>query len=171
MPFVLLPLLLCLVLGGCKKEEAPLFRRDHTRRTHSGDEALERIARDARERLPLFLKHLQHPLRGEEGFSVKYPFAADPGSGFLREYLWLGDIVFREGVYYGRILNRPYHIGALEAGMEVPFSFDDIADWMYVKKGAIIGGFSIKYLIEAIPPLDREEGLNRILELFEAPPE
>jgi uncharacterized protein YegJ (DUF2314 family) len=171
MPFVLLPLLLCLALGGCKKEEAPLFRREHTRRTHFGDEALERIARDARERLPLFLEHLRHPRKGEGQFSVKYPFAADSGSGFFREYLWLGDIVLRRGVYYGKILNRPYHTGGLETGMEVPFSLEGIADWMYMKNGKISGGLSIKYLIEEIPPLDREEELNRILALFETLPE
>ncbi|MDR1058843.1 MAG: DUF2314 domain-containing protein [Treponema sp.] len=169
MPVVLLPLLLCLTLGGCKKDEPPLFQTERTRQAPPGDEALERAAGEARKSLPCFLRHLQHPLRGEEGFSVKYPFAADPGSGFLREYLWLGDIVFREGVYYGKILNRPYHIREIEAGMEVPFSFDDIADWMFLRKGKIIGGLSIRRLIEDIPPLDREEELNRILDLFETP--
>jgi uncharacterized protein YegJ (DUF2314 family) len=171
MPVVLLPLLFCLLLGGCKKEEPPLFRTEQTRPVPSGDEALEGIAQDAREGLPLFLEHLRHPRKGEGQFSVKYPFTADSGSGFSREYLWLGDIVLRKGVYYGKILNRPYHIEGLEAGMEVPFSLEGLADWMYVKEGAIAGGLSIKYLIEKIPPLDREEELNRILALLEAPPE
>jgi uncharacterized protein YegJ (DUF2314 family) len=170
MPWVLF-LLLSLFPGGCKKTEPPLFRREYTRRAPSGDAALEGIAREARRTLPLFWDRFRHPHRGEEQFSVKYPFAADPESGFSREYLWLGNIVFREGVYYGTVLNRPYHIRGLEAGMEVPFSFDDITDWMYRENGRIKGGRSVKYLIEEIPPLDREEELNRILPLFDGPPE
>jgi uncharacterized protein YegJ (DUF2314 family) len=106
--------------------------------------------------MPSFLRKLQNPGPGEANFMVKCPFPADEGSGFRFEEIWLRDISFAGGVYSGALANQPYYVGPLKTGGRVSFAIDDISDWMYTKDGRIVGGLSIKYLIEGIPELDRD---------------
>jgi uncharacterized protein YegJ (DUF2314 family) len=161
-------LFFCVFLFSCTKEppaEAalagdPVFYASQT------DEALREIGRRARETLPVFIRKLQSPGKDERDFRIKYPFAADPGSGISYEHLWLGDISFKDGLYYGTILNQPYHVTGLKAGDLTAFSMDTISDWMYTRGDAIVGGLSAKYLIERIPELDRDADISAYYRRF-----
>jgi uncharacterized protein YegJ (DUF2314 family) len=145
-----------------------------------GDPRLFDIAFKARETLPRFIWRLQHPARGERGFSVKYPLEVqgetETGGDLRWEYLWLGDIDFKNGIYYGRLLNQPRHINSVKAGDIIPFAMDDITDWMFFREDKIIGGLSIKYLAEKElnetespeTPAPADE-LVRLLEMFGSP--
>ena len=86
------------------------------------DEELMRIAQNAQDTLPLFFRHLLRPAEGEGGFRLKYPFRADRDSGFGMEQLWLSDIRFKDGVYYGVLANTPFYIAAMKKGDTVAFS-------------------------------------------------
>ena len=132
----------------------------------SGDPVLDEIALEARAAISDFIRHMRNPQKGEEQFRIKYPFPADSGSGIDKEYIWLSGITFKNGRYYGCVANRPYYISGIKEGSEAAFSMDDIADWMYLRNGKIVGGRSIKYLIEKIPPLDRDEEMERVLSSF-----
>ncbi|MDR0388530.1 MAG: DUF2314 domain-containing protein [Spirochaetaceae bacterium] len=131
------------------------------------DPVLRAIAVGARGSFGEFTRRLRRPAEDEYNFQVKYPFAADPDSGYVYEYLWLKDIEFTDGKFSGVLANGPLHVRDLVVGGRVEFLPDDIADWMYMKRGRIRGGDSIKYLIEKIPPANREEALERYLGLFE----
>ena len=143
------------------------------------DPQLFDIALKARETLPRFIWRLQHPARGERGFSVKYPLEAkgemETGGDLQWEHFWLGGIDFKNGVYYGRLLNQPQYINGVKAGDIIPFSIDDITDWMFFREDKIIGGLSIKYLAER--ELTKAESLEtpaaddlvRLLEMFDSP--
>jgi uncharacterized protein YegJ (DUF2314 family) len=52
------------------------------------------------------------------------------------------------------------------------FSIEKISDWMYLKDGRIVGGESIKYLIERISETERDAELIAFYQLFgpAAPP-
>jgi uncharacterized protein YegJ (DUF2314 family) len=158
-----MPVLLIFSCRAGKKAE----NYDRIQRVEADDPVLEAIAEEARKTLPRFIRTMRNPQKGEKQFRIKCPFEADRGSGFGREYLWLADIRFENGNYYGAVASRPYYIRRLAPGSRTAFSMDDIADWMYVKDGKIAGGLSIKYLIEKIPPLDRDAELNSLLEFFE----
>jgi len=138
-----------------------------TVRSSSGDPILDEIAFEARGAISVFIRHMRNPQKGEEQFRIKYPFQADSGSGIDKEYLWLSDVTFKHGKYSALVANRPYYTSGLEPGDEVFIMMDDIADWMFLRDGKIIGGRSIKYLIEKIPPIDRDEEMERLLRLFE----
>ncbi|MDR1586523.1 MAG: DUF2314 domain-containing protein, partial [Treponema sp.] len=140
---------------------------DPTLHLNQDDEALDRIARNARDTLPVFFRRLLRPAKGESNFRIKYPFKTDPGSGFDTEQLWLSGIDFRGGVYYGVLSNTPYYIASMKRGDTLPFSADEITDWMYTKDGKIIGGLSIKYLLEQIPEHERSREQRALLEMFE----
>ena len=134
--------------------------REYIIQAQRDEEALERISKIAQDTFTLFIRHLQRPGRGEDMFRVKYPFPADRESGFSVEHLWLKDIRFIDGRYYGVVTNQPFYISAIKAGDQVPFQADEISDWMYRKDGYIIGGLSIRYFISGIPELDRDEVLS-----------
>jgi uncharacterized protein YegJ (DUF2314 family) len=152
---LLIPGLLLFSCGSGGPAE-PAGVRDPVLYAGQSDEALKEISRRARETLPVFIRKLQNPAEDEGNFRIKYPFASDPGSGFGHEHLWLGNITFKDGRYYGTILNKPYYIAGFSAGDLTAFDIDSISDWMYTKGNAILGGLSTKYLIERIPELDRD---------------
>jgi uncharacterized protein YegJ (DUF2314 family) len=116
---------------------------------------LTQITRQARETLPEFIEKFNNPGADEGNFQVKYPFAADQESGFSYEHIWLRDIRAEAGVYYGTISNWPCYCSGLALDTEVPFLIENISDWMYTRGEEIIGGRSIKFLIEGIPDSDR----------------
>jgi uncharacterized protein YegJ (DUF2314 family) len=120
------------------------------------NEEFNQITVHARETLPEFIEKLKAPGTDEGNFQVKYPFAADPKSGFLYEHIWLRDIRIEGGLYYGTVTNQPAYCGNLTLGMDAPFLIDHISDWMYTRGEKIIGGRSIKFLIERIPDLERD---------------
>jgi uncharacterized protein YegJ (DUF2314 family) len=113
------------------------------------------------------MEKLQNPEPGEEHFLVKYPFNADPGSGFSYEQLWLEHITIEDDGYYGSIANAPYYISRFNLKDRVLFDPAAVSDWMYYKNGKIIGGGSIKYLIEQIPEPHWESDLRRYYEMLE----
>jgi uncharacterized protein YegJ (DUF2314 family) len=135
--------------------------------TEENDPVLRAIALSARESLSEFTRKLQNPSDGEYNFQVKYPFACDPDSGYAYEHLWLRDIEFRDGKFLGTLANSPFYVQNLSLGGRVEFFLDDISDWMYMKQDRIQGGKSIKYLIEKIPPAERDERMRQYLEFFE----
>ncbi|MDR2536520.1 MAG: DUF2314 domain-containing protein [Treponema sp.] len=157
-------ILLVLLLSSCTKP-APIT--DVTLHRSQSDEILQEISRQAQETFSVFLDKLHNPEPGEEDFMVKYPFEADPGSGFSHEHVWLGDIVIEHESYYGFITNTPYYIANLSLGDRVSFDISAISDWMYRKNNKIIGGRSIKYLIEQTPQPDWEPEVRKYYEQFE----
>jgi uncharacterized protein YegJ (DUF2314 family) len=162
---LLFPALLLFSCGESVPSESAA-QREPVLYADQADEALREIRRQAQETLPVFIRKLQTPTRDEKNFRIKYPFPSDPGSGFSSEHLWLGNITFKDGQYYGTVLNKPYYIKDLDTGDVTVFTIDDISDWMYTKGDAIVGGLSIKYLIEQIPELDRDAGMSAYYRRF-----
>jgi uncharacterized protein YegJ (DUF2314 family) len=159
-------LVLMFLLCSCPgRRKEPV--RDRVMQIENVDEGLALIEEGARKTLPDFFGRLRQPRRGESRFMVKCPFPADQASGFGMEYLWLGDLRFKDGVYSGTVASRPFHIEGMEMGDTAVFDIDGAADWMYLKDGKIRGGLSIKYLIECIPEVDRDSGLDTLLKMFE----
>jgi uncharacterized protein YegJ (DUF2314 family) len=157
----------CGILLSCAQKTPPAAESP-TQHISGEDAVLNQICRDARESFPDFIFKAQNPGPDEGDFRVKYPFEAEGGSAFRYEHIWLEDIFFEDGRYYGTLSNRPYYIGSLQAGDVVPFEKDLISDWMYVKAGQITGGRSVKYLIEQIPEPDRDEGTRALYRMFDS---
>jgi uncharacterized protein YegJ (DUF2314 family) len=153
-------------LFPAKVPEAEELHEEFTIAVESADEELAEIAEEARRSIHDFIRTFQHPDPGKGEFCVKYGFDAEQGSGFDKEYLWLSEISFRDGFYFGKIMNIPRYISYFRQGDTVSFIIDDIADWMYQDNGKIVGGRSIKYLIEQIAEQDRSEELTRLYDQF-----
>jgi uncharacterized protein YegJ (DUF2314 family) len=149
-------------------DPVPALSGDPTQHRAQNDGELARIAENARNTLPLFFRRLQRPLSGDGNFRIKYPLKADPRSGFSREQIWLSEIRFKDGRYSGVLVNTPYYVSGLARGSLIPIDdIEEITDWMFTQGGTIVGGRSIKFLLEQIPEDERDEEQRRILEMFE----
>jgi uncharacterized protein YegJ (DUF2314 family) len=169
-------LILCAAVGinallpSCLKRQAPdtgVFLGESVVAVGQNDAEILRIADEARGSLSVFFRHLTRAGAGEGDFSVKYPFAVDAGSGADTEQMWLTRIRFRNGQYYGTLASTPVYISGMKKGDRVNFIADNITDWMYVKNGKIIGGQSVKCLLERTPEDRRNEAQNKLLQMFE----
>jgi len=157
-------LIFSLPLISCDKPTARIPTDKSTIHLDQEDEEMARITQHARDTLPIFFRHLLRPAKEEGNFMVKYPFRADRDSGFSMEQLWLSDIRYKDGVYYGVVANAPFYISSMQKGDTVTFNIDDITDWIYTSGENIIGGYSIKYLLDMLPEHSEEQ--QRIMNML-----
>jgi uncharacterized protein YegJ (DUF2314 family) len=161
-------LVLSLLFFSCSRQDNYIASDKTTLHIDQSDTELERIARDARDTLPVFFRHMLRPAQDEGNFRVKYPIRADRESGFGMEQLWLSDIRYADGMYYGVVDNTPFYTASIKKGDTVAFSAEDITDWMYTSSEKIIGGRSIKYLLEQLPEHSAEQ--QRIMQMLSDTP-
>ncbi|MCL2193749.1 MAG: DUF2314 domain-containing protein [Treponema sp.] len=131
------------------------------------DGEILRIAENARSTLNIFFRYLNMAEAGEDNFSIKYAFQVDANSGISAEQIWIGNIVFRNGRFYGIVASTPIYLTSIRRGDTVNFNVDLITDWMFTRNERIIGGHSIRYLLEQIPEGERTDGQRRTLQMFE----
>jgi len=147
-----------------------LFRRA-TRATiihvDESDGEILRIAENARNTLHIFFRYLNMAETGEDNFSVKYAFPVDANAKVSAEQIWIGNITFRNGRYYGTIASTPIYLTSIRRGDSVNFNVDLITDWMFTRNGRIIGGHSIRYLLGQIPEDERSDSQWAMLQMFE----
>jgi len=146
-----------------------LFRAARATTVHVDefDGEILRIAENARTTLNIFFRHLNRPDAGEGNFSVKYAFQTGAETGVGAEQIWIGSITFRDGRYYGVVASTPVYLAGIRRGDRVSFSADSVTDWMFTRDGRIVGGYSIRYLLEQIPESERTAGQLRTLRMFE----
>jgi uncharacterized protein YegJ (DUF2314 family) len=148
-------IIVCVILlFSCDKRPA-----SPTLEVERSDKELEKIADNARRALPVFFRNLARPEAGANNYYVKYPLSSDDHT----EQVWLGSIRSRKGIYYGTIANTTIS----PTKKRVTIDTEQITDWMYIQDGKIIGGRSIKYLLEKIPEEKRSEDQRKILKMFE----
>lgn len=135
-----------LSLVGCNNS-LPIEKRgnDSVISVKSEDQEMNLIIDQARESVSEFLNELNNPNSLGVDFSVKYPFATDPGSTTSLEHIWLGEIEQIDGKYYGIVINDPFYIKSMKYGDKVEFDINKVSDWKYVENGFLVGGKSIIY--------------------------
>ena len=97
---------------------------------------------EARRRFPEFVKAFRE--RQGQGFSVKAPFA----EGQKVEHIWLSVKAIDETFVDGILDNDPVDVTHVRLGDKVKVKVAELSDWMYVRDGKPVGGFSVKILAE-----------------------
>lgn len=157
-------LLLCAgLLLSCEKQPD---RTVTVARVAHNDAEIAQIAEDARSTLPVFFRYVNRTDGERDHCYIKCPFAADEGSDINAEQIWLTGIHYKNGSYLGVIASTPRYVSGMKKGNTVAFNIDAITDWMYVKGGKIIGGESIKCLVERMPEDQRGETERELLRMF-----
>jgi uncharacterized protein YegJ (DUF2314 family) len=104
---------------------------------------LEKAATEARRRWPEFVAAFEQ--RGpDQLFSVKSRFE----DGEAVEFMWAEVTGIENGVIYGKLGNDPVDMPRLRLGSPVQVKVEEIQDWVYTKESEMVGGFSVKILME-----------------------
>ena len=122
-------------------------------RVDDSDRAIERAVRNARHSLGFFVAVMKTKKPGDSGFEVKKAFV----DGDKVEHLWIGDLSFDGKNFHGRINNRPIDVHNVKLGQEVTVAPRAVSDWMFVKNGKLMGGYTTRVLYARFSAKDRAE--------------
>jgi uncharacterized protein YegJ (DUF2314 family) len=117
----------------------------------SGDPAMDAANNRARATLGVFDTFLQPAARGEVFAQLKARFS-DGDNG---EHMWIRDVRRVDGGYRGILDNVPMEV-RLSRGDTVVVTLADVSDWMVVKDGELIGGFTLVEMRRRMTPRQRE---------------
>lgn len=106
------------------------------------DKAMDGAVAKARESLGFFLAALNAKKPDTGGFEVKKPFV----EGEKVEHIWVSDITWDGKAFRGRVDNKPLDVSTVRLGQRVTVTPEDLSDWMFVKDGKLMGGFTIRLL-------------------------
>jgi len=115
--------------------------------------AMQEAVTKARKTVGQFIGALQHPSPGESDFEVKKPFL-EKGNV---EHIWLSDVTFVGGRLQGKVDNEPVKIRGLKPGQVVSVNPDEISDWVYIKNGKLVGGYTIRAHYNDLTPPEKQE--------------
>lgn len=151
---VLVPTLLLAVVPAGAQE--PLRRsrsgQPDTYGVEAGDRRMEAAMERARATLAVFDGYLPRAARGEVGASLKVRFT----EGDESEHMWVTDLTREaDGRYSGTLVNTPLSLRGVAAGDRVTAAPGEVSDWVVVKDGALIGGFTIVELRRRMGPEER----------------
>ena len=98
----------------------------------------------------------------EAGSEAGHDFAVKVGFGDSgeREFFWIQPVYLRDGNFHGRIANLPMKVHTVEYGQSVQVAKSDIADWMYISNGKLIGGYTQRVMRNRLSP-DQQRQLDQ----------
>ncbi|MFO1004121.1 MAG: DUF2314 domain-containing protein [Planctomycetaceae bacterium] len=99
---------------------------------------------EARRTWSEFVKAFRNKPKNSENFSAKFPFDAPD----QKEFMWVEVDSINGDTVTGRLGNDPVWVKDLKLGDEVRMKVSDLSDWMYLKDGEIVGGYTVKVLME-----------------------
>ena len=120
-------------------------------RVPTGDPAMAAAFAHAAAGLDGFFAQWRDPAPGVKGFSVKIGLtdsAGAPGYAIVRpagsatgpvEWFWTRDLRAEGTGFSAQIANDPEDLHNVSIGETIPFTRQDIGDWMYLENGKIIG--------------------------------
>lgn len=123
------------------------------------DTEMNRAVQKARKTVGTFLAAVKNPAPTQRNFVVKKPFVYQGGV----EHIWLSGIEYHGGHLHGKVDNQPKHLPNVKLGDRVSVNVNEITDWAYVDKGLLVGGYTIRILINDLTPEQRkvfESGAN-----------
>jgi len=158
-----------MLFASCGGQLSPFRRGAGTTTVHvdQSDAEILRITENARSTVNIFFRHLNSPEASERNFFVKYAFEVNGESDVSAEQVWISGVAFRNGRYYGTVASTPIYLTDISRGDRVNFCADSITDWMFTRDGRIVGGYSIRHLLEQIPEEERTDSQRRTLQMFE----
>lgn len=155
---------LCLVavsLAGAATEPTKPEPTDQKKETSAAwcrnvadnDKGMDRAVTKARESLGFFLAALKAQKPGTEAFEVKKCVI----DGEKVEHVWVGDVTWDGKAFHGRVDNKPLDITNARLGQLVTVRPEDLTDWMFVRDGKLMGGFTTRVLFARLSAAEKTE--------------
>ncbi|QRY59697.1 YegJ family protein [Sphingobacterium siyangense] len=120
----------------------------------SDDEAMNAAIVKAKNSLNLFVQAVEKPQEGYEAFALKIAYDT-PDKSF--EHIWVGDITYQNGQFTGIVSNSPVSTKEVALGDTVVIDNQKISDWMYLEKGVLRGGYTIRAMRDQLSGSEKEE--------------
>lgn len=108
------------------------------------DPRMKAAVQEARRTWAEFEKAFAKKARNTESFNAKFPFPSKEQT----EFMWVEVTSIKGNVVTGKLGNDPVWAKDLKLGDEVKAKVSDLADWMYLQDGEMVGGYSVKVLME-----------------------
>lgn len=99
---------------------------------------------EAKKTWPDFVKAFRNKPENSENFAAKFPFDAPD----QKEFMWVEVVSINGDTVVGRLGNDPVWVKDLKLGDEVKMKVSQLSDWMYLKDGEIVGGYTVKVLMD-----------------------
>jgi uncharacterized protein YegJ (DUF2314 family) len=149
---------MCCLLCGCGALSGRQSLRDDPVVNIAEDDAsMNQAIATARARVGEFIPLLQKPGPDHSDFSVKVPIH----DGDKTEHMWLTPVRFDGTKFVGAINNDPEGVHTVKLGQEISVPKAEISDWMYVEmyveKGHLKGGFTLRVLRDKMGAKERQE--------------
>lgn len=120
----------------------------------SVDDEMNLAIAKAKETFPEFEKAFQENNPNFENFTIKQKFKTSNGGG---EHIWIGDLKFKNGKYFGVVQNVPVDVKQIKLGDSIEVSLPNMSDWMYYNKNFVRGGYTIKVLRKHMTDDEKKE--------------
>ena len=117
------------------------------------DKAMDRAVDRAQKSLGFFIAALQKHKEGDNRFEIKKGFV----EGDHVEHLWVDHLSWDGKMFRGRINNQPLDIKNVRLGQSVAVAPRDVSDWMFVKDGKLIGGYTTRVLYRRLSAADQSQ--------------
>lgn len=142
---VLVPFLLTLVCscGHSGSDGTNQVETSNVVNVKSSDSAMNQAMAQAQIDLPVFKKALTSNNPNYSYFAIKQRFDTPDQGG---EHMWVSDITFKDGLYYGVLDVVPVEVPKLKIGDSITINLADISDWMFIDKDTIRGAYTTKVM-------------------------
>jgi uncharacterized protein YegJ (DUF2314 family) len=116
----------------------------------TADEALRAARRKARDTLPRFVSLMKSGMKAT--FTIKFPLTQNGNT----EHIWLQVADMKDGIFIGRLANKPVNGTKYEIGQPMSVVSADVEDWMVRTTNEIYGGYSARYQLKDLPKQQAE---------------
>jgi uncharacterized protein YegJ (DUF2314 family) len=121
----------------------------------NSDEEMGAAVKNAQETLSEFQQAIQSRNPNYSNFTLKEKFDTSDGGG---EHIWIGDIQFKDGKYYGIVQNEPVDTKiSVKLGDSIEVPIERISDWKYNDKNIVKGAYTIKVVRKYMSPEEKRE--------------
>jgi uncharacterized protein YegJ (DUF2314 family) len=117
------------------------------------DKQIDRAVENAQRTLGFFIAALKAQKNGDTVFEIKKGFI----DGDKVEHLWIKRVTYDGKNFHGQIDNRPNEVSNVHLGQRVTVAPEAVTDWMFLKDGKLIGGYTTRVLYARLSPEDKAE--------------
>src|SRR5438128_7014952 len=116
------------------------------------DKDMNAAMEKARKSVDKFIKAFQKQRKGQSDFGVKMAIR----DGKKVEHFWVEITRFDGNQFEGTISNEPTMVTTVQSGDLVKVEKNRIEDWMYVEKGKLVGGYTVRVLRDRLSSGERK---------------
>jgi uncharacterized protein YegJ (DUF2314 family) len=115
------------------------------------DPQMARAVEDAQRTLGFFMAAVRAKKDGDTILEIKKAFV----DGDKVEHLWIKRVTYDGKNFHGQIDNQPAEIGNVHAGERVTVAPREVDDWMFLKDGKLMGGYTTRVLYARLSAEDK----------------